>query len=59
VVTEGKRKKVNMARQVCEGSLQPTPHTPGTKNPCAVCGKLSTTKKDGTQRSHAGKKKKE
>lgn len=43
-------------RNLCSGSEQPTPHTPGTKNPCAVCGRLSTTKRDGTQRRHAAKK---
>jgi len=46
-------------RNVCDGSLQPTGFEAGTKNPCAVCGRLSTTKRDGNQRRHTAKKKKE
>ncbi len=54
-----KKSVIRSSRNICDGSLQPTPYTPGTKNPCAVCGRLSTTKRDGNQRRHAAKKIKE
>lgn len=54
-----KKSIIKSSRNICDGSLQPTPHAAGTKNPCAVCGRLSTTKRDGTQRRHTAKKIKE
>lgn len=43
-------------RPLCIGSRQRTTHEPGTKNPCSVCGRLTTTKRDGVQRNHTARK---
>lgn len=40
----------------CEGSGQSSKFTPGTKNPCPVCGHNTTTKREGVLRSHPRKK---
>jgi hypothetical protein len=44
------------SRTVCDGSLQKSPHEAGTKNPCIVCGRMTTTKREGVQRRHTAKK---
>ena len=49
---------VGSTRNLCEGSLQESPYEAGTKNPCVVCGHLTTTKRDGVQRKHVAKKNK-
>lgn len=43
-------------RTVCEGSEQPSNQMIGTKNPCTICGHMTTTKRDGNQRRHVAKK---
>jgi hypothetical protein len=45
-------------RIVCEGSEQKSPYEIATKNPCTICGHMTTTKRDGTQRRHVPKKSK-
>jgi hypothetical protein len=43
-------------RIVCEGSEQKSPYEVGTKNPCIICTRFTTTKRDGTQRRHTPRK---
>lgn len=52
-----KATKVNgTTRKLCDGSLQKSPYEPGTKNACIVCGRFTTTKREGVQRRHTAKK---
>ena len=46
------------SRNLCDGSLKESPYEVGTKNTCIVCGRLTTTKRDGVLRNHAPKKQK-
>jgi hypothetical protein len=55
-----KANKLNgSSRKVCEGSLKESPYEAGTKNACIVCGRLTTTMREGVQRRHTAKKIKE
>jgi hypothetical protein len=52
-----KANKINGSSQnLCDGSLKESPYEAGTKNACIVCGKLTTTKREGVQRRHAARK---
>lgn len=49
-------KLTGSSRKVCDGSLQKSPYEAGTKNACIVCGRMTTTKREGVQRRHTAKK---
>lgn len=50
---------VNSKRELCDGSLKESPYEAGTKNACIVCGRFTTTKRNGVQRKHVAKKNKQ
>jgi hypothetical protein len=36
--------------------LKESPYEAGTKNACIICGRMTTTKREGVQRRHTAKK---